>query len=49
MADEPKQGGMSFVTVAILALVVCAALVGAAVFYLNGSSNMPFNYQGFDK
>ncbi|HZU97090.1 MAG TPA: hypothetical protein VFF73_10375 [Planctomycetota bacterium] len=50
MADEKEtQGGMSFFTVAILALLVCAALVGAAVFFLNGSSHMPFNYEGFDK
>ncbi|MEZ0227430.1 MAG: hypothetical protein ACAI25_02315 [Planctomycetota bacterium] len=38
----------SFLTVALIALVVCGALVGGAVFLLSGSSQLPFNYQGFD-
>lgn len=38
----------SFVTVAVIALVLCAALVGGAVYFLSGSSQLPFNYQGFD-
>jgi flagellar basal body-associated protein FliL len=38
----------SFVTVAVIALVVCAALVGGAVFFLSGSAQLPYNYQGVD-
>ena len=47
MADEQQERGMSFVTVAVIALLVCAALVGVAVFFLQPTSQLPFNYGGF--
>ncbi len=40
---------MSFFKITIIALVICAALVGGAVYLLSGSSSLPFNYQGFDQ
>ena len=47
-SEQPTSAAKSFLTVAVIALVVCAALVGGAVFLLSGSSQLPFNYQGFD-
>ena len=48
--QEPAEGSTlkSFLMVGVIAFVVCAALVGGAVFFLSGSSQLPFNYQGFD-
>ena len=45
---EEGSAAKSFLMVAVIALVVCGALVGGAVFLLSGSSQLPFNYQGFD-
>lgn len=46
--EQPTSALRGFLTVAVIALVVCAALVGGAVYLLSGSSQLPFNYQGFD-
>ena len=48
-ANEASGGGTSFIKVALIALLICVALVGGAVYFLSGSSQLPFNYQGFDK
>ena len=44
-----SSAGMSFLKITIIALAICVALVGGAVYLLSGSSNLPFNYQGFDQ
>lgn len=47
--EAEDAGGLSFMKVALIALAICLALVGGAVFFLRSSSQLPFNYQGFDK
>jgi len=46
--EQPASGFHGFLTVAVIALAICAALVGGAVYLLQGESKLPFNYQGFD-
>jgi hypothetical protein len=46
--EQPGSTVSSFLTIALIALVICGALVGGAVYFLSGSSQLPFNYQGFD-
>jgi hypothetical protein len=43
-----SSAGMSFLKITLIAIAICAALVGGAVYFLQGSSNLPFNYNGFD-
>jgi hypothetical protein len=46
--EQTGSAASSFLMVGLIALVVCVALVGGAVYLLSDSSQLPFNYQGFD-